>query len=62
MPKYLVVHPKLALRIKKDGDKKPKLQNAVKGTELTLEEAAAKSLVNSGKLKLIATKKEKQEK
>lgn len=54
---YLVVHPKLGLNVALDGEKKSKLQNVPKGTEINMDEAHAKNLVDQGKLKLISAKK-----
>ncbi len=50
--KYLVVHPKHAMNVQLEGQEKAKMQNVPKGTELTLDEALAKSAVKSGKLEL----------
>jgi len=55
--KVLVVHPKLALRAKLEGDSDAKVQNIPKGTELSMEAAHAKSMIASGKLKLVGAKK-----
>lgn len=51
MAKYLVVHPKLNV-LGKDG-----MKALVKGEQITLDEAVAKSLVASGKVELVVAKK-----
>ena len=54
--KYLVVHPKLSLP-GKDVDGNPALSHMKAGEEVSLEEAEAKALVDSGKLSLVVAKK-----
>ena len=54
---YVVSHPKLCLNVKLDGEKTAKLQKVPVGTEVSLEEAVAKNLVESGKLTAKSTKK-----
>lgn len=56
MAKYLVVHPKLALKASIDGGKE-QVQNVPVGTEIEMEEKLAKAHVKSGKLKLAVAKK-----
>ena len=55
--KYLVVHPKLSMQNGKGG-----LTALKQGKEISLEEAAAKSLVASGKIKLVVAKEPPAEK
>ena len=57
--KYLAVHPKLYLNCQLDGDDKAKIQKVPVGTELEMEEAHAKNLLEAGKLEQAAAKKAK---